>query len=91
MVTRTYYLPTQRKGYLDTSLVAVRKRAMEHMRRTSKVSMPIYTSKTMKVLVGTVIYDPTDRHLFVWRTTTSRGKDVDTPIFNDGNIYKTKN
>lgn len=90
MVTRTYYLPTQRKGFLDTSLVSVRKRAMEYMRRTGRTSMPIYTSKTMKVLVGTVIYEPSDRYLFVW-STTSKGKETEVPLFNDGNIYKVRN
>ena len=88
MVARTYYLPFQRKGYVDTSLVAVRKKAMEHMRRTGKTSMPVYTSKTMKVQVGTVIYEPTSRHLFVWNTVTAKGKEAEVPIYSDGNIYK---
>lgn len=89
MVTRTYYLPLTRKGFLDTSLVAVRRKAMEHMKRTGKTSMPIYTSSTMRVKVGTVIYDPSDRYLFVW-SVMSRGKEVETPMYYDGNIYKTK-
>lgn len=87
MVTRTYYLPFKRKGYLDTSLVAVRKKAMEHMRRTGETSMPVFTSKTRKVQVGTVIYEPTSRYLFLW-STYAKGKEAEVPIYTDGNIYK---
>lgn len=87
MVSRTYYLPMNRNGFTDTSLVNVRKTAIDHMKKTGRRSMTIYTSHTRKIEIGTIVHSPSNRSLYVW-CYRSMGKDMEAPILPDGNISR---
>lgn len=84
--SRTYYLPLPRRAYIDSSIKAVRKVAMDHMRKHNDTqSMTVYTSHTKKIEIGTVYHSPTDCSQFMW-SYRSGGRKVDAAILPDGRL-----
>jgi len=87
MTSHTYYIPI-RNGFTDTSLVNVRKVAIEYMMsHRGSDSMTVYTSSSMGIEVGTIIRSPSARSLFVWRYP-SRGHMAEAPVLADGNVCR---
>ena len=92
MTSRTYYLRLKNKGYVDSSIVSIRRVAMDELKSSNKTTMDVYTSASMKVLVGSVMKmtegdrskGPTTTE-FVWVYRT-KGRTVRIRILPDGTL-----
>ena len=97
MTARKYYLQIKSDEYECSSLTPLRFLAMDHIRRSSDESVPIYTSSTKKILVGTVMRMPQDvrprgpcKSQFIWRYR-SAGCEIDAMLLPHGGLSRTNN
>ena len=96
MTSRTYYLRLKNKGYVDTSIVSIRRVAMDELKSSDETTMDVYTSASMKVLVGSVMkMTEGDRSKirkasdFIWECR-SKGGITRTRILYDGTLLNKK-
>lgn len=87
MTERTYYIGID-GGHRDNSITKLRKLAMEHLLTNPDCgSVTIYTSPTMRVVVGTVRLNGTGFPLFSW--ILPRGRTY--MLYPNGSVYKNLN
>jgi len=85
MTARIFYIAIDR-GYVDSSLVNIRRIAIEYMEKDRSIdTIPVYTSATKDCEVGTVIRAPSHRFKYIWSYYT-KGKPTESPMSMDGII-----